>query len=97
MEETKDKEQNQNTSNEELIKALRKEFEIQLNDKLKEQEERFKKEKKELEERHIREMTALLKSGNLEPKDEKEIKEAEEKSSFDTAVETITNNIIRRF
>lgn len=95
--EEKDKKEEQNTSNEELIKALRKEFEVQLNDKLKEQEERFTKEKKELEERHIREMTALLKSGNLEPKDEDAIEKEEEKSSFDTAVETITKNILRRF
>lgn len=87
----------ENKTNEELITALKQEYEIKLSDELKKQEERFAKEKKELEERHIREMTALLKSGNLEPVDEKEIKKKEEKSSFETAVETITENILRRF
>lgn len=83
-------------NNEELIKSLKEEFSNQLNQKLKEQEERFEKEKKELEERHIREMTALLKSGAVNPYTETEIEQEEEKDSFDTAVETITNNIIRR-
>ena len=82
-------------NNEELIKSLKEEFSNQLNQKLKEQEERFEKEKKDLEERHIREMTALLKSGAVNPNTEEEIEE-EEKDSFETAVETITNNILRR-
>ena len=96
MEEKDVKEKDKKPSNEELIKTLKEEFSNQLNAKLKEQEEKFAQEKKEMEERHIREMTALLKSGAVSPLTEEEIEEEEEKNSFDTAVETITNKILRR-
>lgn len=96
-EEKEEKQEEKKVSNEDLIKQLKEEFSNQLNVKLKEQEEKFAQEKKELEERHIREMTALLKSGAVSPITEEEIEEEEEKDSFETAVETITNNIIRRF
>lgn len=84
-------------SNEQLIKELKSEFENQLKLKLEEQKKDFEKQKEEMEERHIRELKALLQSGNVLPQDEEDFKEEVEKDEYQSTIDTITKNILRRF
>ena len=97
MEEPKETKEEKKKTNEDLILELKQEFENQLKIKLEEQRKEFQKQKEELEERHIRELKALLQSGNVLPQDEEDFRKEEEKDNFQTAVEDITNNIIRRY
>lgn len=85
-------EQDKNTHSDELITALREEYEKKLKDREAELRQEFEAKQKEQEERHIRDMRALL-SGH---KDEQSNKSEDEEKSFEQELlEKITQKFIK--
>ena len=85
-------EQNKTTPSDELITALREEYEKKLKDREAELRQEFEAKQKEQEERHIRDMRALL-SGHKEEQIDKT--EDEEKTYEQTLLEKITQKFIK--
>ena len=86
-------EQDKSTPSDELITALREEYEKKLKDREAELRQEFEAKQKEQEERHIREMRALL-SGHKEEQIEK-TEDEEEKTYEQTLLEKITQKFIK--
>lgn len=86
-------EQNKNTTSDELITALREEYEKKLKDREAELRQEFEAKQKEQEERHIRDMRALL-SGHKEEQNDKS-EDEEEKTYEQTLLEKITQKFIK--
>ena len=86
-------EQDKNTPSDELITALREEYEKKLKDREAELRQEFEEKQKEQEERHIREMRALL-SGHKEEQIDK-TEDEEEKTYEQTLLEKITQKFIK--
>ena len=86
-------EQDKNTPSDELITALREEYEKKLKDREAELRQEFEAKQKEQEERHIREMRALL-SGHKEEQSGKS-EDEEEKSFEQELLEKITQKFIK--
>lgn len=86
-------EQNKNTPSDELITALREEYEKKLKDREAELRQEFEAKQKEQEERHIRDMRALL-SGHKEEQSGKS-EDEEEKSFEQELLEKITQKFIK--
>ena len=86
-------EQDKSTPSDELITALREEYEKKLKDREAELRQEFEAKQKEQEERHIREMRALL-SGHKEEQIEK-TEDEEEKTYEQTLLEKITQTFIK--
>ena len=86
-------EQYKSTPSDELITALREEYEKKLKDREAELRQEFEAKQKEQEERHIREMRALL-SGHKEEQIEK-TEDEEEKTYEQTLLEKITQKFIK--
>lgn len=85
-------EQDKNTPSDELITALREEYEKKLKDREAELRQEFEVKQKEQEERHIRDMRALL-SGH---KDEQSDKSEDEEKTFEQELlEKITQKFIK--
>lgn len=85
-------EQDKNTPSDELITALREEYEKKLKDRETELRQEFEAKQKEQEERHIRDMRALL-SGHKE--EQNNDSEDEEKTYEQTLLEKITQKFIK--
>ena len=85
-------EQDKNTPSDELITALREEYEKKLKDREAELRQEFEEKQKEQEARHIRDMRALL-SGHKEEQSDKF--EDEEKTYEQTLLEKITQKFIK--
>lgn len=85
-------EQDKNTPSDELITALREEYEKKLKDREAELRQEFEAKQKEQEERHIRDMRALL-SGHKEEQNDKS--ENEEKTFEQELLEKITQKFIK--
>ena len=81
-----------NTPSDELITALREEYEKKLKDREAELRQEFEAKQKEQEARHIRDMRALL-SGHKEEQIDKS--EDEEKTYEQTLLEKITQKFIK--
>lgn len=86
-------EQDKNTPSDELISALREEYEKKLKDREAELRQEFETKQKEQEERHIREMRALL-SGHKEEQSDKS-EDEEEKTFEQDLLEKITKKFIK--
>ena len=85
-------EQDKSTPSDELITALREEYEKKLKDREAELRQEFEAKQKEQEERHIRDMRALL-SGHKDEQNDKS--EDEEKSFEQELLEKITQKFIK--
>lgn len=86
-------EQDKNTPSDELISALREEYEKKLKDREAELRQEFEAKQKEQEERHIRDMRALL-SGHKEEQSDKS-EDEEEKTFEQDLLEKITKKFIK--
>ena len=86
-------EPNKDIPSDELITALREEYEKKLKDREAELRQEFEAKQKEQEERHIREMRALL-SGHKEEQIDK-TEDEEEKTYEQTLLEKITQKFIK--
>ena len=86
-------EQDKSTPSDELITALREEYEKKLKDREAELRQEFEAKQKEQEERHIRDMRALL-SGHKEEQSNKS-EDEEEKSFEQELLEKITQKFIK--
>lgn len=86
-------EQNKNTPSDELITALREEYEKKLKDREAELRQEFEAKQKEQEERHIRDMRALL-SGHKDKQNDKS-EDEEEKTFEQDLLEKITQKFIK--
>ena len=86
-------EQDKSTPSDELIAALREEYEKKLKDREAELRQEFEAKQKEQEERHIRDMRALLSGHNEEQRDKSE--DEEEKTYEQTLLEKITQKFIK--
>lgn len=86
-------EQGKNTTSDELITALREEYEKKLKDREAELRQEFEAKQKEQEERHIRDMRALL-SGHKDEQSNKS-EDEEEKSFEQELLEKITQKFIK--
>lgn len=86
-------EQDKNTTSDELITALREEYEKKLKDREAELRQEFEAKQKEQEERHIRDMRALL-SGHKDEQSNKS-EDEEEKSFEQELLEKITQKFIK--
>lgn len=86
-------EQSKNTTSDELITALREEYEKKLKDREAELRQEFEAKQKEQEERHIRDMRALL-SGHKDEQSNKS-EDEEEKSFEQELLEKITQKFIK--
>ena len=90
---TDDKDKDKNTPSDELITALREEYEKKLKDREAELRQEFEEKQKEQEARHIRDMRALL-SGHKEEQSNKS-EDEEEKSFEQELLEKITQKFIK--
>ena len=86
-------EQDKNTPSDELITALREEYEKKLKDREAELRQEFEAKQKEQEERHIRDMRALLSWHKDEQSDKSE--DEEEKTFEQELLEKITQKFIK--
>lgn len=86
-------EQDKNITSDELITALREEYEKKLKDREAELRQEFEEKQKEQEARHIRDMRALLSGHNEEQSDKSE--DEEEKTYEQTLLEKITQKFIK--
>lgn len=86
-------EQDKSTPSDELIAALREEYEKKLKDREAELRQEFEAKQKEQEERHIRDMRALL-SGHKDEQSNKS-EDEEEKSFEQELLEKITQKFIK--
>ena len=86
-------EQDKNITSDELIAALREEYEKKLKDREAELRQEFEAKQKEQEERHIRDMRALL-SGHKDEQSNKS-EDEEEKSFEQELLEKITQKFIK--
>ena len=86
-------EPDKNTPSDELITALREEYEKKLKDREAELRQEFEAKQKEQEARHIRDMRALLSGHNEEQSDKSE--DEEEKSFEQELLEKITQKFIK--
>ena len=86
-------EQDKNITSDELITALREEYEKKLKDREAELRQEFEAKQKEQEERHIRDMRALLSGHKDEQNDKSE--DEEEKSFEQELLEKITQKFIK--
>ena len=86
-------EQDKNTPSDELITALREEYEKKLKDREAELRQEFEAKQKEQEARHIRDMRALL-SGHKDEQSNKS-EDEEEKSFEQELLEKITQKFIK--
>ncbi len=86
-------EQDKNTLSDELITALREEYEKKLKDREAELRQEFEAKQKEQEARHIRDMRALL-SGHKDEQSNKS-EDEEEKSFEQELLEKITQKFIK--
>lgn len=86
-------EPNKNIPSDELITALREEYEKKLKDREAELRQEFEAKQKEQEERHIRDMRALLSGHKDEPSDKSE--DEEEKTFEQELLEKITQKFIK--
>ena len=86
-------EQDKSTPSDELITALREEYEKKLKDREAELRQEFEAKQKEQEARHIRDMRALL-SGHKEEQSNKS-EDEEEKSFEQELLEKITQKFIK--
>ena len=86
-------EQDKNITSDELITALREEYEKKMTERETELRQEFEAKQKEQEERHIREMRALL-SGHKEEQSGKS-EDEEEKSFEQELLEKITQKFIK--
>lgn len=86
-------EQDKNITSDELITALREEYEKKLKDREAELRQEFEEKQKEQEARHIRDMRALL-SGHKEEQSDK-TEDEEEKTYEQTLLEKITQKFIK--
>lgn len=86
-------EQDKNITSDELITALREEYEKKLKDREAELRQEFEAKQKEQEARHIRDMRALL-SGHKEEQNDKS-EDEEEKTYEQTLLEKITQKFIK--
>lgn len=86
-------EQDKSTPSDELITALREEYEKKLKDREAELRQEFEAKQKEQEERHIRDMRALLSGHKDEQSDKSE--DEEEKSFEQELLEKITQKFIK--
>ena len=86
-------EQDKNIPSDELITALREEYEKKLKDREAELRKEFEEKQKEQEARHIRDMRALL-SGHKEEQIDKS-EDEEEKTYEQTLLEKITQKFIK--
>lgn len=86
-------EPNKDTPSDELITALREEYEKKLKDREAELRQEFEAKQKEQEERHIRDMRALLSGHKDEQSDKSE--DEEEKSFEQDLLEKITQKFIK--
>ena len=86
-------EQDKSTPSDELITALREEYEKKLKDREAELRQEFEAKQKEQEERHIRDMRALL-SGHKDEQSNK-TEDEEEKSFEQELLEKITQKFIK--
>lgn len=86
-------EQDKSTPSDELITALREEYEKKLKDREAEIRQEFEAKQKEQEERHIRDMRALL-SGHKDEQSNKS-EDEEEKSFEQELLEKITQKFIK--
>ena len=82
-----------NTPSDELITALREEYEKKLKDREAELRQEFEAKQREQEERHIRDMRALLSGHKDEQIDKSE--DEEEKTYEQTLLEKITQKFIK--
>lgn len=86
-------EPNKDTPSDELITALREEYEKKLKDREAELRQEFEAKQKEQEERHIRDMRALLSGHKDEQSDKSE--DEEEKTFEQDLLEKITQKFIK--
>lgn len=86
-------EPNKDTPSDELITALREEYEKKLKDREAELRQEFVAKQKEQEERHIRDMRALLSGHKDEQSDKSE--DEEEKTFEQDLLEKITQKFIK--
>lgn len=86
-------EQDKSTPSDELITALREEYEKKLKDREAELRQEFEAKQKEQEARHIRDMRALL-SGHKDEQSNKS-EDEEEKSFEQELLEKITQKFIK--
>lgn len=86
-------EQDKSTPSDELITALREEYEKKLKDREAELRQEFEEKQKEQEARHIRDMRALL-SGHKDEQSNKS-EDEEEKSFEQELLEKITQKFIK--
>lgn len=86
-------EQDKSTPSDELITALREEYEKKLKDREAELRQEFEAKQKEQEERHIRDMRALL-SGHKDEQSNKS-EDEEEKTFEQELLEKITQKFIK--
>lgn len=86
-------EQDKSTPSDELIAALREEYEKKLKDREAELRQEFEEKQKEQEARHIRDMRALL-SGHKDEQSNKS-EDEEEKSFEQELLEKITQKFIK--
>lgn len=86
-------EQDKNITSDELITALREEYEKKLKDREAELRQEFEAKQREQEERHIRDMRALLSGHKDEQIDKTE--DEEEKTYEQTLLEKITQKFIK--
>ena len=86
-------EQDKSTPSDELITALREEYEKKLKDRESELRQEFEAKQKEHEERHIRDMRALLSGHKYEQSDKSE--DEEEKTFEQELLEKITQKFIK--
>ena len=86
-------EQDKSTPSDELITALREEYEKKLKDREAELRQEFEAKQKEQEERHIRDMRALLSGHKDEQNDKSE--DEEEKTYEQILLEKITQKFIK--
>lgn len=86
-------ETDKNTHSDELISALREEYEKKLKEREAELRQEFEAKQKEQEERHIRDMRALLLGHKEEQNDNFE--DDEEKTYEQTLLEKITQKFIK--
>ena len=86
-------EQDKSTPSDELITALREEYEKKLKDREAELRQEFEAKQKEQEGRHIRDMRALLSGHKDEQSDKSE--DEEEKSFEQELLEKITQKFIK--
>ena len=86
-------EQDKSTPSDELITALREEYEKKLKDRESELRQEFEAKQNEQEERHIRDMRALLSGHKDEQSDKSE--DEEEKTFEQELLEKITQKCIK--